>query len=362
MVASLTAAQSGVGEEARARIPLCTGLTLVSAISTPEGDYESIKRVESVSEREIALKLSAQRRVQSVVRNVIVHRTVLRKDLDSATLYVHHFNEQAARTIPGSTALGPSARIFRALKTQGVADLGFVDRTASIGPVDPHSHPNLYDYRMDYSLQRVGSARVPVVVNGERMELPVIHARGDYVGDKAEFYFLDDEDNPLALKYRFASVDASNADAESLGLQVVKISYRCSEATGTQTPAAAANRLERALLDTGRADVYDIYFDFNSDRIREESEAMLAEIADLLRRHPDWKLGIEGHTDSIASDSYNMGLSQRRAAAVVQALVQKQGVSAARLSSSGAGESRPKDRNDTLEGRARNRRVELVRR
>lgn len=81
-----------------------------------------------------------------------------------------------------------------------------------------------------------------------------------------------------------------------------------------------------------------------------------------MRKHSDWKLAIEGHTDSIGTHSYNLDLSRRRAAAVSRALATSHTIGADRLSSSGAGASRPKDRNDTFEGRARTRRVELVRR
>ena len=81
-----------------------------------------------------------------------------------------------------------------------------------------------------------------------------------------------------------------------------------------------------------------------------------------MRRNPDWTLAVEGHTDNVASDAYNLELSGRRAAAVQAALGTRFGIGGARLTTSGMGESRPQDRNDTLEGRARNRRVELVRR
>ena len=101
--------------------------------------------------------------------------------------------------------------------------------------------------------------------------------------------------------------------------------------------------------------------DFNSDRIREESKPTLQEIAELLRKHVDWDLAIEGHTDSIGSDAANLDLSRRRAAAVKNVLTSNHGIDASRLSTGGHGEARPRDRNDTLEGRARNRRVELVR-
>jgi outer membrane protein OmpA-like peptidoglycan-associated protein len=340
------------------RIPLCAGLTIVTAIGSPEGDYESIKRVESVDDRSVHLKLSAQRRLDSTIRNITVYRTVLREDLAAAALYVHDFNDKAARTIPGSTALGISSAVLRSLKTDGAAKVAFVDPVAAAGPVDRNTHPNLYDYQMMYALQRVGTAPVtiPVIVNGAKLELPAIQVRGDYIGDKAQFLFLDDESNPIALRYRFETPAPANANPESLDLQVVKITYRCS------SEPAQPSRLERALLETGRVDIYDIYFDFASDRIREESEPTLREIGELMQRHPDWKLAIEGHTDSIASDRYNLELSQRRAGAVRNALVGAHGVAVARLSASGAGESRPKDRNDTLEGRVRNRRVELIRR
>jgi OOP family OmpA-OmpF porin len=80
-----------------------------------------------------------------------------------------------------------------------------------------------------------------------------------------------------------------------------------------------------------------------------------------MRQNPSWSLGVEGHTDNIGGDPYNLDLSRRRAAAVKQALVLQYKVDANRLDTSGYGASRPKDTNATLEGRARNRRVELTR-
>jgi OOP family OmpA-OmpF porin len=143
--------------------------------------------------------------------------------------------------------------------------------------------------------------------------------------------------------------------------RTVKISFRC-DAAKTMKGAPPPSRIEQALLTTGRADVYDLYFDFNSDSLRQESEPTLGEIADVLRRHPDWKLSVEGHTDNIGTDQANLDLSRRRAASVKAALTSRYQVAGSRLTTEGYGESRPQDTNDTLEGRARNRRVELVRR
>ena len=75
------------------------------------------------------------------------------------------------------------------------------------------------------------------------------------------------------------------------------------------------SELEQALQKTGKADIYSIYFTFNSDAIREESEPTLKMVGALMRKHPDWKLTINGHTDNIASDKYNLELSRRRSAA-----------------------------------------------
>jgi len=156
------------------------------------------------------------------------------------------------------------------------------------------------------------------------------------------------------------TTSSSRTGGPPTGSRAVKITFRCSESSA-RLPVTAADRLERSLRETGRAEVYDIYFDFNSDRIRQESDSTLQDIVTVLTRHPDWKLAIEGHTDSIASDRFNLELSQRRAAAVKTALTGRFAISGARLTTAGYGESRPKDRNDTPEGRARNRRVELVR-
>jgi len=87
----------------------------------------------------------------------------------------------------------------------------------------------------------------------------------------------------------------------------------------------------------------------------------LKEIAEVLKRHPAWKLSVGGHTDGIGGDAFNLDLSKRRAAAVKDALVKKYAIEATRLSTAGFGKSQPKDTNDTLEGRAHNRRVELIR-
>ena len=217
-----------------------------------------------------------------------------------------------------------------------------------------------------------------VMIDGNTVNVPVVRARGTSLADHAELVFLDDEENPLTLALRIGSggsgggaagvagavATPAGGNADALRLQVVRISTNCDAGTAAARIAGAgarANRLEQALAVDGRADIYDIFFDFASDRLREESTPTLKEIGEVMRRHPEWRVSIEGHTDGIAGDAYNVDLSRRRAATVREALVSAHGVAADRLSSTGYGESRPRASNDTLEGRARNRRVELVR-
>jgi outer membrane protein OmpA-like peptidoglycan-associated protein len=110
---------------------------------------------------------------------------------------------------------------------------------------------------------------------------------------------------------------------------------------------------------SGHAAVYGIEFDTGKATLRPESEKVLAQVAALLKSESDWKMKIEGHTDSTGTKQGNQVLSQQRAAAVVAWLV-KDGITASRLTAVGVGDSKPIADNGTDAGRARNRRVELV--
>lgn len=101
-----------------------------------------------------------------------------------------------------------------------------------------------------------------------------------------------------------------------------------------------------------------VNFDFDSAKLRADARTILDEAVRVLREDGDLRVAVEGHTDAIGSDSYNQRLSERRARAVADDLIQ-QGVAAARLTVDGQGESKPVASNDTEDGRAQNRRVEL---
>jgi outer membrane protein OmpA-like peptidoglycan-associated protein len=115
-----------------------------------------------------------------------------------------------------------------------------------------------------------------------------------------------------------------------------------------------------AALDKQGFIALDIHFDTAKAVIKPESQPTVDQIVALLKSNPKLKISVEGHTDNVGTLQSNQVLSEARAAAVVEAIV-KQGVDRARLASAGFGQSTPVADNRTEEGRAKNRRVELVR-
>ncbi len=119
---------------------------------------------------------------------------------------------------------------------------------------------------------------------------------------------------------------------------------------------AMAGELEKS----GHLALYGIRFATGKAEVTPDSAKVLAEIGSLLAARPAWRLRIEGHTDDVGKAKANQELSARRAQAVKAWLVSKHGVAPARLEAQGFGDSKPVAGNEGEEGRARNRRVELV--
>ena len=129
---------------------------------------------------------------------------------------------------------------------------------------------------------------------------------------------------------------------------------------GTFRYAEGGKTLKQQLDEAGRIVTHGILFDSGSDKIKGESYQTLKEIGQLLTDDPKLRVSIEGHTDSDGTDEYNMTLSQKRAASVKNYLIANYKIAPERLESKGWGESKPIDKNNTPEGKANNRRVELV--
>jgi len=123
---------------------------------------------------------------------------------------------------------------------------------------------------------------------------------------------------------------------------------------------SVSGELRKDLAAGGRARLYGILFDTDKATIRPESLPTLDEVVRMLGAEPEWKLTIEGHTDSTGTAAHNRTLSEQRAASVKTYLVGK-GVAAERLATAGFGADKPVADNATELGRAQNRRVELVR-
>ena len=122
----------------------------------------------------------------------------------------------------------------------------------------------------------------------------------------------------------------------------------------------AGDEVVQQLKSQGRARLYGILFDTDSDHLRDESKPALESLLAAARNEPSWRFAIQGYTDDTGSASHNQVLSERRALAVKEYLVGA-GVDGARLSSQGFGASKPVSSNDTALGRSQNRRVEIVR-
>lgn len=140
-------------------------------------------------------------------------------------------------------------------------------------------------------------------------------------------------------------------------------------------PSSVEVRIEQLLTELDAADTpegslvtlpEEVLFDFDSDQLKPEASTALDQLAEAIVLAADRRVSIRGHTDGRGADDYNQGLSERRAAAVRDYLVQRHGVDPARLESVGFGETQPvapneaPDGSDDPAGRQRNRRVEVV--
>lgn len=320
------------------RVELVKGLQVVAVVNRPDqGDYESIKDISGLNEEGVDVGFMAD--LPNGKRNQ-GRRQVLRQDLNDARQYAFTFESgEQGISRPGTTALGTSRAVLTELQGSGTAQFG----------VWAPGRDGKGEYLFQGVLERVGVESFDVLLNQRPARLPVIHARGRFKGGDwwtslfgidAEFWFVNDPDNPLCVRFRFGSGQ----------LHVTGIAF-----------PSEKRAVEHDLDSAGHTRIYGIYFDFGSERIRPQSQAVLAEIAEALERQPRWRLRIEGHTDNIGSDADNLRLSQRRAEAVKRALTERLQIAASRLSTSGHGPARPVATNDTIQGRALNRRVELVR-
>jgi outer membrane protein OmpA-like peptidoglycan-associated protein len=155
------------------------------------------------------------------------------------------------------------------------------------------------------------------------------------------------------------AVDINQVELKPWSRAVLQFSSDSPASLGTVRIAESMPDISQILLSTGKYVSHGIQFDVNSDKLRPESMNVIKEIAAALQKAPSLKLRIEGHTDSTGDAARNLELSKRRAESVKNALTDL-GIAADRLTTDGFGQTRPIATNDTPQGRAENRRVELV--
>ena len=367
-LASTLPAQSAPSIKSSA-IKLVPGVTLVQTLHTPVGDRESLVTIARVDRTGIAYLWSlVEVHHNGDTIKAATQITVKAEDLAKAT----RLRESIDRNVteyPGYTSFSLSTAVYQQLVTQGTAPYAIradEERNAAGLAGRVSTRPVLVLWRGTLTRASSKLEQFPLIVNGRRVMVPALRVRGQFTAARQrrwnpDIWVLADSTNPLLLKAtRFANT-----------WQTVRIDYGIADGipggegelkgAGRPLRPGSADDLAAMLARECRVELPGIYFAFNSAALYETSDPALAALASVLNRHPDWIATIEGHTDSIGTLEANKLLSQRRAEAVRDRLISQHRIANKRLRAAGFGESRPRETNATIEGRARNRRVELVR-
>ena len=338
----------------RAQAPIIrpvVGLTLTVVGHDERGDDETFAAITGLTPTEYDLQISANipNPAHPAVPEVLNHDRRVRFVDDSLA---HRLNTIVSSSDP---PIFPGSTMF--LSKAMLAELKQSGKTAVVvGDAPPGAFKGFFAnffvprqyYRGD--LTRVGHSTLSVIVHGTPTPLPVIEVRGHLTvagqGDDVDAF--DNPSWPITLRWT----------SQGRTGQITAIDW---PATGVREQGTMRGNLSSLSGKTCRAEVHGIYFAFGSATLVRQSDVALTAVADLLSANPPWVVTIEGHTDNIGSEASNLDLSKRRAAAVRDALVTRFHIGPARLSATGFGDTRPVAPNGTIEGRARNRRVELSR-
>ncbi|HUQ99048.1 MAG TPA: OmpA family protein [Gemmatimonadaceae bacterium] len=329
----------------RAEIPQTQGVALVQTMHDGDADRESVVTLAEVSSRGVLYEWSLVE-VHSARDTIRAKekRFVSTSDLTGAPQWREYFEKGDALEQPGYTAWTTSAAVLNQLRTIGSSPFSILTKQNVGGMSFGRAQAAAVRWRGKLNRIGAGTEPFPILINEQRVQVPAVHARGEFSGRgqqwSPDIWILADPSHPLILKVA----------SDGRVFQTTKVVL-----------ATAGTAVESTLLRACRAEVPGVYFEFNSASLDLASDKTIASLASILSRHPTWQVTIEGHTDSIGSARSNQLLSERRAQAVRESLVTHHSIAAARIRAAGYGATKPLETNTTIEGRARNRRVEILR-
>ena len=352
IVGVVATASSAQAQKSPLTLPPIAGVSMVQTLSTPNSERESVHTVSDANERGLrwtweAVEVGANNDTsRSQFRYAELHADIR----EAFRLRAYHERDEPEEH-PGYTMHALSRAVYRRLGTAGSDSFQVLSIESPPGGMLASfaaGRATPVRWRGTISVVSPSPAPFPLLLNGQRVEVPALHVRGKFTVRlktwSPEFWVLADSAYPLLLKWVGAYDEPTNV------LQTTRI----------DVPGGIRD-VERVLASSCRAELPGIYFAFNSAILDAASDRTLTGIAGILVRHPDWSVTLEGHTDSIGTAAVNRTLSEQRVAAVKSLLVTRHKVEATRLKTVGFGSARPRETNASIEGRARNRRVELVR-
>jgi len=343
------------------RVPLVTGLVLGSVLHSPIGEREDLLEIRVADTTGVHYAWHERTiTTDGDTTTGFRRRFVSASDLAGAPRFDDIFGTDE-QVRPGFTAVSLSSAVYRQLRDAGTAPFSMIvyrQRAArkAAGPsaLDAFLSPERARYKGTLTRVSTQPERFPLLLNGSRAMVPALRVKGSFADglrrSEWDLWIQADSAHPLLLK-------------SVLKEEVFQMVRADLPVDPPERPGAVAEGkvLLEELSARCRLELPGVYFAFGTATIDPISDRSLAELARSLAGHSDWKFTVEGHTDSVGTDAANQALSRRRAEAVRARLAERHGVDTRAWGAVGYGATRPRESNAPIEGRARNRRVELVR-
>jgi outer membrane protein OmpA-like peptidoglycan-associated protein len=269
----------------------------------------------------------------------------------------HAQAEQAVQALLADTSGGKQARVHRVYVAERRVDIAYAaaqaaDQERRLDALDrEHDHILLEASRRDAEQARLEAEKQRIQSLAQAEETDRLRAEADAAREQSA--------QDIEVVRAQAAQTQRLADAQARESQLARKEAQLAEATAVDLRARLQNLHATRGAEGMQMTLDDIAFAPGQAGLRPEAKASLGKLVAFVNKDPSKAIRIEGHTDSRGNSNANQTLSQRRADALRDALVAA-GVAAARITSVGLGEGQPVDSNDSEEGRARNRRVDVI--